>query len=267
MSDRAPFLIDTHAHLDADAFGDDRDAVIERAAAARVEAIITIGAGFGAFATAERAIALSASYRNLHATAGIHPHDASVDLDIPRLEALCRHERIVAVGETGLDYFKGLAPRERQETWFRAQIQIARRVKKPVIIHSRDAGEDCLRILLEEGAEAVGGVFHCYQEDAQFARRLREIGFLVSFPGTLTFKKAALLRERARDIPLDQIMLETDAPYMAPEPYRGKRCESAYVREIASVLAQVKGMSLEEVAMQTTKNACKLFNLPYDTEQ
>lgn len=253
-------LVDSHTHLDSKEFDADRDAVIERARAAGVTRLITVGASKG-FDSASNAIRLAEQHPFIWATAGIHPHDAATPLDKDRLRALLAHPRVVAVGETGLDFYRDWSPVDAQRTWFQAQIELALEVKKPLIIHSRQAGEECLATLEKHGAAAVGGVFHCYAEDEKFAERLAKINFLVSFPGTLTFKKADELRRIAEHIPLDQIMIETDAPYMAPEPHRGKRCESAFVLETARALAAVKDLTLEEVAERTSANAERLFGI------
>jgi TatD DNase family protein len=253
-------ITDSHTHLDADAFDEDREACIERAVAAGVSRIVTVGASQG-IESARRAIELAECYPFVWATAGVHPHDAGADIDFAELEALARHPKVVAVGETGLDFFRDWSPVDKQYLYFERQIDLALSVRKPLIIHSREAGEECLRILTAKGAGAIGGVFHCYSENAEFAARLKEIGFLVSFPGFITFKKQEEARAVCAAIPLEQIMVETDAPYMAPEPHRGKRCEPAFVVETARQLAKVKGLSLEEIARQTTENALRLFSL------
>lgn len=253
-------ITDSHTHLDNEAFDEDREACIERALAAGVTRMITIGAGQG-IESARRAIALAERYPFIWATAGIHPHDTGADFDFSELEALARHPKVVAIGETGLDFFRDWSPVDRQYNYFERQIELALAVHKPLVIHSRQAGEECIRILKEKGAEAVGGVFHCYSENAEFATRLRALGFLVSFPGFITFKKQDEARKVCSAIPLEQIMVETDAPYMAPEPHRGKRCEPSFVVETARQLATLKGVSLEEVAKQTTENTLGLFSL------
>ena len=253
-------LTDSHTHLDAAEFDGDREAVIERAFSAGVTRLITIGVG-GGLASAPRAIAIAEKYPQIWAAAAVHPHDAAAPVDLRQLEELARHERVVAVGETGLDFYRDWSPRDLQEKWFRAQIDLALTLNKPLIIHSREAGAQCRSILAEMRAERVGGVFHCYAEDEAFAASLLPLNFLVSFPGAVTFKKADRLREIVKAIPLDQLMVETDAPYMAPEPHRGKRCESAFVVETAKAIARVKGISIEELAAATTANALRLFRL------
>lgn len=254
-------LIDSHTHLTAKDFDLDVDAVIDRAVQAGVTRLITIGAGYGV-ESMQRAVALAERRIEAYATVGVHPNDAAVPFDMAPLERLAKHPRVVAIGETGLDYYRNRATPEEQRRWFIAQIELARSVQKPIVIHSREAGAECLKILKEHRADEIGGVFHCYAEDETFAARLREINFLVSFPGSLTFKKNHRTREIAAAIPLDQIMVETDAPYMAPEPFRGQRCESAFVKKVAETLALAKGLGLDEVSRVTTANALRLFRLP-----
>lgn len=261
MSSEIMGVVDTHTHLDSKEYDQDRDEVIARASAAGVSRIITIGAGYG-FESASNACDIADKFPFVFATVGLHPHDAGGGGSIDELRKLASHPKVVAIGETGLDFFRDFAPKDEQERWFIAQIQLAREVKKPLVIHSREAGEECIKVLKANKAHEVGGVFHCYSEDENFAARLREIGFLVSFPGSLTFKKNDNLREIAKRIPLEQIMVETDAPYLSPEPYRGKRCESAFVVETYKRLAEVKGLPFEEVALATTKTACSFFKIP-----
>lgn len=254
-------FVDSHTHLDAPEFDQDRDDVIARAHQAGVTRIVTIGAGYGR-SSIERAVQFAELQSGVWATVGIHPQQSNEGTPLDLLREHAQHPRVVAIGETGLDFYRDWAPREVQEEIFRAQIAIALGVKKPLVIHSREAGEDCFRILDEMGAAAVGGVFHCFAENAQFAARLHKLNFLVSFPGAVTFKKADALRSTVQEIPLGQIMVETDAPYLAPEPHRGKRCESSFVPLTAARIAAVKGVSLESVAAATTENARRLFRLP-----
>lgn len=253
-------LIDTHCHLDSEPFSEDRDACIARAVSAGVTRMITIGTGAG-LAGASRAIGIAEKFPIVWATVGVHPHNAADDFELETLEKLAQHPKVVAIGETGLDFFRDWAPKDKQYATFIAQIEVARRVRKPLVIHSRDAGEEALRILTEHGAADVGGVFHCFSEDATFAKRLRDINFRVSFPGQITFKKADAVREICKAIPLEQILIETDSPFLSPEPHRGKRCEPAFVVETARRIAAIKGLSLEELAAITTSNARSLFTL------
>jgi TatD DNase family protein len=253
-------LIDTHCHLDQEIFDLDRTECIERALAAGVTRLITIGTG-GGLSGAHRAIHLAEQHPQVWATVGVHPHSAAEPFDSAQLERLAAHPRVVAIGETGLDFFRDWAPSDKQYEIFAMQIAIAKRVKKPLVIHSREAGTEVLRVLTENNAHEVGGVFHCFSEDAAFAQKLHDINFRVSFPGQLTFKKATQVRSVCEQIPLEQILIETDSPYLAPEPHRGKRCEPAFVIETARKLAEVKGLSLEQVAAITTANALRLFTV------
>ncbi len=255
-----PQIIDSHIHLDFDDYAPDFNEVMSRASAAGVVGMVSIGSSTG-FESAGRAIALAEKYPNVWATAGIHPHASETPFEPERLRQLALHPRVVAIGETGLDFFRDWAPREAQERWFKFQIDLAKELKKPLIIHSRNAGEDSFKMLKENNAAEVGGVYHCFSEDAKFAERLRAINFLVSFPGTLTFKKNDALREIVKAIPLEQIMVETDGPYMSPEPNRGKRCEPAFVADTARMVAKVKGISYEECAEILTKTTRKFFNI------
>jgi TatD DNase family protein len=251
-------ITDSHTHLDSEKLAHDQDGVVARANAAGVSRLITIGAS-GGLASAHRAVELASRYPCVWATVGVHPHDAMIPYTKDELVVLAKMPKVVGIGETGLDFYRDWSPKEKQVESFKLHINVALELGKPLVIHSREAGEECLTILEKMGASKVGGVFHCYAEDAEFAKRLRAINFLVSFPGTLTFKKAEQIRAICQAIPLDQIMVETDAPYMAPEPYRGKVCEPSYVIETLKTVARVKSLSLEEAALATTKNALLLF--------
>lgn len=253
-------LFDTHVHLDSSDYDQDREAVLSRAREAGVTRFVSIGAGSG-LESAERAIALASSNADIWASAGVHPHDAGIPEAADKLRNLAQHPRVVAIGETGLDFHYDFAPRPAQEQWFRAQIQIARELRKPLIIHCRSAATECFDILVAEKASEVGGVFHCYSEDAAFASRLRDINFLVSFPGMVTFKKADNVRDAVRGIPLERMMLETDGPFLAPVPYRGKRCESSFMVETAKAIAEIKNISIEELARKTTETALRFFKI------
>jgi TatD DNase family protein len=253
-------IFDTHTHLDNEAFAEDQAEVISRARAAGVSRMLSVGAGRG-LVSAQAVIELTERYDFIFASAGVHPHDAGMELRIQTLSEYAKHPRVVAIGETGLDFYRDWAPVDKQYEWFVAQIRLALEVQKPLIIHSRDAGSECLQLLREHDAKRVGGVFHCFAEDAAFAHELMDIGFLVSFPGTVTFKNAQQVRDVVQAVPLDQIMLETDAPYMAPVPHRGKRCESSFIVETARVVADVKGVSFEVLVEQTTANALRLFKI------
>lgn len=257
-------LIDSHCHLDNPAFDADREQVLERAKAQGVSLFITIGASDG-LASAERALALAEKHSEIFAAVGVHPCDAGTiapsEENIAKLLTLAQHPKTVAIGETGLDYYWEKTFAEQQKSWLKAQIQLAQQVNKPLVIHSRSAGQDCLTILQENNAASVGGVFHCYAENLEFAKKLAKMNFLVSFPGVATFKNARNIHEVVRGIPLEQMLVETDAPYLSPEPFRGKRCEPAYVRTTAAHIAKERGLSLEALASICSENTRRLFKL------
>ncbi len=252
-------LIDSHCHLTS-LTHDSLEAILARAHGAAVTRMVSIGASDG-LDSAPAAVALAERYPSVWASVGIHPHDAGKTREVETLAALAKHPRVVAIGETGLDFFRDWAPVEAQYDLFERTIAFAKAMQKPLIIHSRSAGQECFETLQRCGARDVGGVFHCYAEDSEFAKRLVDLNFIVSFPGSLTFKSAEALRDTARAIPLEQIMLETDAPYMAPEPFRGKPSEPAHVRTIAERMALVKGCAVEEIAAVTTATAMRFFGM------
>lgn len=255
-----PQFIDSHAHLAAPDYKDDIDEVIARAIEAGVYHIVTIGAGYGK-QSAEDALILADKFDCLSVSVGLHPCDSLEKIDAGWLEDLAKHSKVKALGETGLDYYWKKADPQIQKYNFCVHIEVAKAKKLPLVIHSREAAEDCIRILIAEGAKDVGGVFHCYSEDVEFAKRLAEINFKVSFPGVLTFKKTDSMRQIAKEIPLEQIMIETDCPFLAPQRVRGKRCEPSYVVDVANTLAEVKGITLERVAEITTSNAKAFFKI------
>jgi TatD DNase family protein len=252
---------DSHAHLDEARFDADLPAVLERARAAGVERILTIAGGANAEELA-RAVRLAEAHSHLWAAVGLHPHEArhaSDDL-MAALEDLARSPRVLAWGEIGLDYHYDHSPRDAQGEAFRRQLQSARALRLPVIIHCREAWEDCLAILSNEWASAgLRGILHCFSGDAAVARRALDWGFLISFAGNVTFPRAQDLRAVAREIPLDHVLVETDSPYLAPQPLRGKRNEPAFVVETAAALGRERGMSGEEMGARTTENFLRLF--------
>lgn len=267
-------LFDTHCHLDANRYHGDVDGVLARARAAGVGRLCAIGLVDAeeptpGVAGAESMVTLARAHSDwIVAAVGLHPHDARVSTDalLADLERLARDPQVVAVGETGLDFHYDHSPREVQREVFRRFIDLAKRVKKPLIIHTREAPEDTLAILYEEGARDVGGIIHCFSEDPNFAKRALELNFISSFSGIVTFKTATAVREAARVQPLDALLVETDAPYLAPVPFRGKRNEPAYVTRTAQVIAELRGVTVEEIATATTHNACRLFGLPIPAE-
>lgn len=255
-------LIDTHCHLDFEDFGPERSAVIDRGRAEGIRWFITIGSGRGT-ESAKAAIELATEHADVLATVGVHPHDASIVNDevLQSIEAMARHERVVAVGEIGLDYHYDLSPRSAQQETFRAFIRIAKSVRKPIVIHTRQAAADTLTILHEEGARDVGGVIHCFTEDEAFAKRAMDLGFDISFSGIVTFKKSESLRAVAKSVARDRLLIETDAPYLAPIPMRGKRNEPSFLRHTAKCLAATLAMDEEAFCKRTTRNAIKRFGL------
>jgi TatD DNase family protein len=265
--------LDSHCHMTADRFAEDRDATLERASAAGVDTLVSIGSGYGIAGNAA-ACALAERTRSVEvfATAGVHPHEASELDDAWRkeLRGWLAHERVVALGECGLDYHYMNSPREVQRAVFAEQVALARELDLPVSIHVRgdepNAYEELLDIWLAEGGGTLTGVLHCYTGDLQFARRALDCGFCVSFSGIVTFKRSDALREVARGLPLDKLLIETDAPFLAPQRHRGKRNEPAWVSGVGETLAELHGCSTEHVAETTTRNARAFYRLPTRAE-
>ena len=255
-------LFDTHAHLDFPQFDKDREAVIARARSEGVRYIVTIGAGDG-LESATRAIEIAQGHEDIWTTVGVHPHEAKLmsDQDQDRIRKLVRNQKVVAIGEIGLDYAKEYSPREVQLTRFREQLAIARELELPVVIHNREAHGDIMQILKEDGIGEAGGIMHCYSGSPEMALDLVRMGFYISFPGVITFKNAKQLPFVAREIPEDRILIETDSPFLAPEPYRGKRNEPAYVRLVAEAIARIRELPLASIARITTENAFKAFKI------
>lgn len=256
-----PPLIDTHCHLDM--LGDQRAAiatVLQRAAAAGVATVITIGIDE---ASSQAAVDIARHYANVWATVGVHPHDAAgvSEETWRRLTALARDPRVVAWGEIGMDLAKRYSPPDAQEEVFRRQLRLAADLDLPVVIHDREAHDQVLAILDEEGVPARGGVMHCFSGDVALARRVLDRGLLLSIPGVVTFKNGEQLREVVRFAPLDRLLLETDAPFLAPVPFRGKRNEPALLVHTARMVAATAGVPLAEVARQTTATARRFFRL------
>jgi TatD DNase family protein len=256
-------LIDSHCHLDQDAFADDRDAVIARARAAGVGRLITVGAG-GPLASNHAAVALAEADPDIFAAVAVHPHDASAITDDTwdEFRRLWGHPKVVAVGETGLDYYYEHSPAEVQQRHLRRFVREAGRAGLPLVIHCRDAFPDLLRIFAEEDAGAIGGVIHCFSGSPEEAEACLALGFALSFSGIVTFKSADRLRDVVRLTPPDRLLIETDAPFLAPNPHRGRRNEPALVRHVAEEVARVTGRSLAEVARVTTANTESAFRLP-----
>ena len=255
-----PDLFDTHAHLHFPEFAGDLDAVLARARAAGVRRIVTIGTDV---ATSRAAVALAAREPDIWAAVGIHPHEAASadDTALAEIERLASGVKVVAIGETGLDFFRDLAPRDAQERAFRAQLALARRAGKPVLIHCRDAHEETLALLAAEDVRDRGGIMHCFSGDLAIARRCLDLGLLISLAGPVTYPKPGALPEVARMIPSDRLVVETDCPYLPPQPYRGKRNEPAYVAITAARVAELRGEPLIDLAARMSENARALFRL------
>jgi TatD DNase family protein len=252
-------LIDSHCHLDFPDFASELDAVVGRARAAGIARMVTISTRV---AKQDALLAITDRFADIYCSVGTHPHYAHEELDISTadLVARTRNPKVVAIGEAGLDYHYDNSPREAQERGFRNHIAAARETGLPLVIHSRDADDDMARILEQEtGKGAFPAVLHCFTGGAELARRAIALGLYISFTGILTFKNSAALREIAASLPADRILVETDAPYLAPGKFRGKRNEPAFVVETANVLAETRGVSFDAIARQTTENFFKLF--------
>jgi TatD DNase family protein len=261
MSVQLPPLIDTHAHLDHEQFAADREEVIARARAAGISYILTVGCDLE---SSRQSVVIARAHPEIYAAVGIHPHDApqATDEGMAELARLISEEpRVVAVGETGLDYYRDRAPRQTQRQAFRRQIGLAKEVGLPIIVHDRDAHEDVLQILVEENAREVGGVLHCFSGDIAMAKACIDLGFFLSFPGTLTYPKNEAMRDVVRALPTEHLLIETDCPYLAPQPMRGKRNEPALVRHTAETIAAIKGLTLADVSRITALNTHALFGI------
>lgn len=257
-------LVDSHCHLDFPDFADELDAVVARAREAGVARMVTICT---ALSRLEKTLAIAERYDEVYCAAGIHPHEAAAegDVAVDRLIDLASHPKLVGIGESGLDYYYDHSPREAQQQSFRTHIQAARETGLPLIVHTRDADDDTVRILKEEGAGQGGdkpltGVIHCFSSGRQLAEEAVGFGFYISLSGILTFNRSEDIRATVRDLPIDRLLVETDAPYLAPVPKRGKRNEPAFVAHTAARLAEVKGVDSAQIAAATTNNFMKLFN-------
>ena len=252
------FLYDSHAHLDDDAFDADRSEVIEKIKASGVGLINNIGASIK---SSQASIELAEKYDFIRAVVGVHPSETHgmTEADIDTLRKMAGHKKVVAIGEIGLDYHYDDTDPETQKVWFRRQLQLAKELGLPVVIHDRESKGECIEILKEMNIS--NGVFHCFSGSAETAKQLLDMGFYISFTGVLTFKNARRAIEALKIIPLDRLFIETDCPYMAPEPHRGTRNDSRLVRFVAEKVAEVKGISYDEAVNATCKNAIEFFKL------
>jgi TatD DNase family protein len=253
-------LFDSHAHLNSSKFQHDQEAVIQRARENGLIGIVNIGYDGE---SSRLSVALAEKYPDIWAVIGVHPHDAheANEEDFRIIESLLAHPKVRGVGEIGLDYYRDLSPRSVQQDVFRRQIVTARKWKKPVVIHDRDAHGDILRIMQEENAGINGGIMHCFSGSKETAKLCMDMGFYISIAGPVTFRNAPKLQEVARYIPMDRLLVETDCPYLAPEPYRGKRNEPAYVRLVAEKIAALKGMDPEDFGNITTANTLSVLGI------
>lgn len=253
-------IFDTHAHYDDDAFDEDRDTLLGEIFSSGICCITDVGASVK---SSKSAVALSKKWSQIYAAVGVHP-DSTADMteeDIETLRSLAQEKKVVAIGEIGLDYYWDNSPREVQKKWFERQLALAREVDLPVIIHSREAAKDTVDIMREAAKAGNTGVIHCYSYAAPMAKEYISMGFFIGIGGVLTFKNAKVIKEVASEIPLSSIVLETDSPYLAPVPYRGKRNNSMYLKEVVKQLAQIKQVSEETVITTTLANAKRLYRL------
>src|SRR5580765_5796099 len=256
-------LIDSHAHIDFPHFADDREAMLERARVAGVGTLLAIGTGPGP-EKLDAAIPYTDKYDWIYSSVGIHPHEAKevTQAHLDQLARLAQHPKVIAWGEIGLDYFYDHSPREIQAEVFRTQMELAAGAKLPIVIHCRDAWDDCLAQLEQHWkATGLGGILHCFTSTLEHAKRGLDMGFLVSFAGNSTYPKTQHLRDVAKELPLDRILIETDSPYLAPQAYRGKRNEPAYVTEVAKTLAAVRNLAAEDFAAATAANFRRFFHI------
>lgn len=253
-------LFDTHVHLNASQFDEDREDVIKRAQDAGVEYMVVVGFDRE---TIPLAIEIAEAHPNIYAAVGWHPVDAidMEDEDLTWLEELSSHPKVVALGEMGLDYHWDKSPADVQKEVFRKQIHLAKKVNLPIIIHNREATQDIVDLLKEEQAADVGGIMHCFSGSVEVAKECIDMNFYISLGGPVTFKNAKRPKEVAEAIPMERLLVETDCPFLAPHPNRGKRNEPSYVTLVAEKVAEIKGISVEEVSQETTKNAFKLFKI------
>lgn len=252
-------LFDTHAHFDDRQFDKDRDEVLKSLKSFGVSNIVNIGADMKG---SEKSIELAEKYDFVYATVGIHPSETGdmTDTDIDKLRSLAKHPKVRAIGEIGLDYhYDDNAPADVQKKWFIRQLELAKELDMPVVIHDRESKGECLEILKNQ--KISNGVFHCYSGSAETAREILKLGMMISFTGVLTFKNARRAVEACAAVPLDRLMIETDCPYMAPEPHRGERNFSGYVRHVAEKIAEIKGVSYDEIVEITNRNARKFYGI------
>jgi TatD DNase family protein len=255
-------LIDSHAHLEMPEFKRDLEVVIQRAQDSGVGYIFTVGTEKRDW---KRALEIANAHPSIYAVLGVHPHNAKEidDETYPILRELCRDRKVKGYGEIGLDFFRNLSPRDVQLKRFCEQIGLAKELQLPIVVHDREAHQETLKILKTEKAEECGGIIHCFSGDYEMAKACIDMGFCISIPGSITFKNAERFREIVKRLPLESLLVETDAPFITPEPFRGKRNEPSYVKYTAQKVAEIKKVSFEKVAEVTTKNALRVYGLEF----
>lgn len=253
-------FIDSHAHLDDERFDEDRKALIDSLKENKIELVINIGYDIG---SSRASVDLAKEYENIYAVVGVHPHDAQdVSEDyLEELKELSQEEKVVAIGEIGLDFYYDNSPRDIQRKVFLDQLELARQLDLPVVIHTRDANQETFEILKEAQAKGTRGVLHCYSGSPEMALEYIKLGYYISLGGPVTFKKARVPKEVAKVVPLDKLLIETDCPYLTPEPFRGRRNEPKYVAYTAEVIAEIKGISIEELVEATSRNTKNVFGI------
>jgi TatD DNase family protein len=268
-NDQQPRFVDSHAHLEMEQFDADRSATLQRAKDAGIETILAIGSGTGP-GSLDCAIQLAEQHDFIYATIGIHPHEAKLasDADFEEMAQLAKRPKVIAWGEIGLDYFYDHSPRDVQQQVFLKQLQLAQSAELPIVIHcrpsgdSQDAWQDCLRLLNQHWAPSgLTGILHCFTGTWPHATQALEMGFMISFAGNITFPKGQQIREAAKETPLDRMLIETDSPFLAPVPHRGRRNEPSFVKEVARQLGELRGLSTEEIGLQTSNNFYRFFSL------
>ena len=257
-------IIDSHAHYDHKRFAPDQDILLKSMPGKGVGFIINVGCDLS---SSQSSIKLAEKYPHVYATVGVHPHDAKTltPAGLETLRQLCKHEKVVALGEIGLDFYHDFSPRDTQREWFKRQLQLVEELDMPVVIHSRDAADEVFDII--SNSRMRRGVLHSFSGDAALAREYVKLGFHIGISGVVTFDKSGQLQNAVAAIPLENILLETDAPYLTPAPHRGKRNESHYLIHVAAEIAKIKGLETNTVCLQTTKNVKTLFNIPEGTNE
>lgn len=253
-------FFDSHAHYDDKSFDTDRDELLESMPGKGISYILNAASNI---TSSYECIRLAEKYDFIYAAVGVHPHDVKdvTEETIGLMEDLTKRKKVVAIGEIGLDYYYDYSPREAQQYWLRRQIQLAKKLNLPVIIHDRDAHADCMHIITDEDISVNGGVLHCFSGSWEMAKQLLDMGIYLSVGGSLTFKNAVKPVEVVKNMPLDKLLIETDCPYLTPVPHRGKRNDSSYIRYVAEKIAEIRNIPVEQVAQQTMENAKRLFNI------